>query len=334
MFRFKILNPMKLTLKAFGTIFVFTLLTLSTFQLSAQATNLREKQYQKADKENALQWQNELRAQLFDLLKMRDLVESDHKIDFNATQFNSEKKEGYTLKEIEINSTKSRRIKIILTIPDSDKNKFPAVICITGHGGDRYTVYNNEKIYKNFAAELAKKEYITISTNVGQHEVFESNRTLMGERLWDLMRCADYLESLPMVDKGRMGCAGLSLGGEMVMWLGAMDTRMKVNVSAGFLTNMDQMEQNHCMCWKFEGLRELVDFSDIYSMIAPRHLQCQNGMQEPLTAFTPELAKKALQEIKPIYKNFDKPNNVELIIHDGAHEIDLPTLLSFFESNL
>ena len=137
-----------------------------------------------------------------------------------------------------------------------------------------------------------------------------------------------------MVDKSRIGCAGLSLGGEMSMWLGAMDQRMKVTVSSGFLTYMDQMEQDHCMCWKFDGLRELVDFPDIYSMIAPRFLQCQNGLKEPPTAFVPELAKKALAEIEVIYQDFDQKNKVELIIHEGGHEIDLSPLLSFFENHL
>ncbi len=43
-------------------------------------------------------------------------------------------------------------------------------------------------------------------------EVYEDGRLLMGERLWDLMRCVDYLRSLPTVDSKRIGCAGLSLG--------------------------------------------------------------------------------------------------------------------------
>ena len=55
----------------------------------------------------------------------------------------------------------------------------------------------------------------------------EKDRTLMGERLWDLMRCVDLLLSLEdKVDRGRIGCTGLSLGGEMAMWLGAMDSRV------------------------------------------------------------------------------------------------------------
>jgi hypothetical protein len=302
--------------------------------LFAQDVPLRQKAYSSWRKSNADVWQSDLRSHLFDLLKLNDLMLDKEKPKLNPSLLKTGDSTSYSIKELEINSTDTRRIRLVLTIPKTARKDLPAIVCIAGHGGDRYTVYNNHKIYKSFATELARKEFITISADVGQHEIYESNRTLMGERLWDLMRCVDYLESLPMVDKSRIGCAGLSLGGEMSMWLGAMDQRMKVTVSSGFLTYMDQMEQDHCMCWKFDGLRELVDFPDIYSMIAPRFLQCQNGLKEPPTAFVPELAKKALAEIEVIYQDFDQKNKVELIIHEGGHEIDLYPLLSFFENHL
>jgi len=302
--------------------------------LFAQDVPLRQKAYSSWRKSNADVWQSDLRSHLFDLLKLNDLMSDKEKPKLNPTVIKTGDSTSYSIKELEINSTDTRRIRLVLTIPKTARKDLPAIVCIAGHGGDRYTVYNNHKIYKSFATELARKEFITISADVGQHEIYESNRTLMGERLWDLMRCVDYLESLPMVDKSRIGCAGLSLGGEMSMWLGAMDQRIKVTVSSGFLTYMDQMEQDHCMCWKFDGLRELVDFPDIYSMIAPRFLQCQNGLKEPPTAFVPELAKKALAEIEVIYEDFDQKNKVELIIHEGGHEIDLYPLLSFFENHL
>ena len=112
------------------------------------------------------------------------------------------------------------------------------------------------------------------------------------------------------------------------------DTRIRATVSAGFLTVMDQMEQNHCMCWKFDGLRERVDFADIYSLIAPRALLCQIGEQEPPTQFTPTLAKSAFSELQVIYEDMGVPDKAELYIHPGAHEIHLDTLVSFFEKYL
>lgn len=308
--------------------------TVGTKETTAQDVNLRQKEYTSCSKNDALKWQIEVRNKLFNLLKMNDLINNQVKLSVGSSVPITEDRTNYMIKELEINSTLTRKIKIIITIPKTKKKNFPAVVCIAGHGGDRFKVYENEEKYHVFATELAKREIVTISVDVAQHNIYEQNRTLMGERLWDLMRCVDYLESLPIVDNSRIGCAGLSLGGEMAMWLGAMDERIKVTVSAGFLTNMDHMEQNHCMCWNFDGLRELVDYSDIYSLIAPRFLQCQNGLKEPPTAFTPKLAEEALEEIKPIYMDYQKDDSVELVIHEGGHEIALLELLTYFDEHL
>ena len=319
----------------FSFMFTTYILLLSfNFQLIAQDVNSRQKKYTPCSKNDAVKWQREVRSHLFSLLKMDDLITDKEKPGLISSVLKTEDRTNYVINELEINSTVTRRIKIIITIPKTKKKNLPAVVCIAGHGDNRYSIYGKETIYHGFATELAKKEIITISADVGQHNVYEPNRSLMGERLWDMMRCVDYLESLPMVDKSRIGCAGLSLGGEMAMWLGAMDQRVKVTVSSGFLTYMDQMEQDHCMCWKFDGLREVVDYPDIYSLIGPRFLQCQNGLKEPPTGFTPKLAEEALKEIKPIYRDFKKGDNVELVIHKGAHEIALLELLAFFKEHL
>lgn len=224
---------------------------------------------------------------------------------------------------------------VLVARPDTGAGPFPAVVCIHGHSGNRMTPFDPAKTaYKEFGAALARRGFVVIATDVGQHEVREQGRTLMGERLWDLMRCVDYLQSLPEVDPARIGCAGLSLGGEMAMWLAAMDTRIAATVSAGFLTMMNQMEQNHCMCWKFDGLRELADFPDIYALIAPRPLQCQNGRQEPETQFTVALAEQAIKEIMPAYADLGAPENAVLHVHDGGHEIDLDAMTAFLATHL
>jgi hypothetical protein len=88
------------------------------------------------------------------------------------------------------------------------------------------------------------------------------------------------------------------------------------------------------MCWKLDGLRELVDFADIYALVAPRPLQCQNGLLEPPTQFIVPLARQALREIRPIYVDLGAPANVALDVHEGGHEIDLPALVAFFEERL
>lgn len=296
------------------------------------APKLRTMKYSSRSRGEAVAWQKELRGRLFGLLKMNDLLKA--KIPLGARLLASQERPEYVFQEVELNSTPGRRIKAIVTIPRGGTPPHPAVVSIHGHGGSRAVVYDRSNVYKGFAAALAESGYVTIATDVGQHEVYETGRTLMGERVWDVRRCLDYLESMPEVDKVSIGCAGLSLGGEMAMWLAAMDERVAACVSSGFLTLMDQMEHDHCMCWKFDGLRELVDFADIYSLVAPRPLQCQNGLAEPPTMFVVPLARQALKEIRLIYSDMGKPDNASLAMHRGEHEVDLPSLLAFFETHL
>ena len=312
---------------------VFILLGMGVSSLAAEP-GLRTMRYTSRTGEAAMAWQKELRAKLFQALKMDDLAAAESDLALEPQVISKVDKEKYTELEYEIRSTATRSIRVLVTFPKEASPPLPAVVCIHGHGGNRRVVHDNARIYKAFAAELAARGYVTIAANVGQHEVYEEGRTLMGERLWDLMRCVDFLPHLAEVDRDRIGCAGLSLGGEMAMWLGAMDTRMAATVSSGFLTRMDQMEHNHCMCWKFDGLRELVDFADIYAMTAPRPLMCQNGRKEPPSQFPPSIAEEAMKEIRVAYADMGKPDNVQFDVHDGAHEIDLPKLLEFFDRYL
>ncbi len=300
----------------------------------AQESSLREMKYTRCSADAAQQWRRDVRTRLFHLLKLDDLVTNRTEMALNPRVIRVTRKDAYQQREIEISATPQRRIPVLTTFPQRAKGPWPAVVCIHGHGGDRRSVHDKQSIYRGFAAELAAGGYATISVNVGQHKVYEDNRTLMGERLWDLMRCVDYMASLPEVDSNRIGCAGLSLGGEMAMWLGGMDTRVAATVSSGFLTRMDQMEKNHCMCWKFEGLRELVDFADIYALTAPRALLCQNGTKEPSSQFPPSIAREAMTEIRAAYADAGKPDKVALVVHDGGHQIDLSSLMAFFDKHL
>lgn len=316
------------SIKALAVILMFQM--IFSICKSQETDLLRSQKYKPGSSDEASLWQKKLRSAFAVLMKTDDLKA----VKLNPVIIKTEDRGSYILKEVEINTTLNRRIKVVLTIPTWKQTEFPAVVCMHGHGGQLYSVYQEETPYKGFATRLASNGYITIAATVSQHNIYEENRTLMGERLWDLIRCIDYLETLPQTDRTNIGCAGLSLGGEMAMWLGAMDTRVKATVSSGFLTKMDQMEKGHCMCWKFPGLRELVDYADIYSMIAPRYLMCQNGLKEPAADFTVALAQEALNEINLIYKDFGKPENVTLLAHPEGHVVDVASLMDFFGRTL
>lgn len=315
------------------------LITLTaTLTLADAAAPQRAQRYIPRHAGEAAAWQTKTRALLAEPLRITDLLNTP-RAPLAPETVSTADKGAYILDEITVQSTPGRRITLAVARPKGAESSRPAVIAIHGHGGSRMSPFDAKAqeragIYKEFGARLAEKGYIVVAPEVGQHEIYEPGRTLMGERLWDCIRAVDYAASLPEVDASRIGCAGLSLGGEMTMWLGAMDTRIAATVSAGFLTNMDHMEQNHCMCWKFDGLRDLVDWPDVYGLIAPRALMCQNGLKEPENDFTVPLARKALEQIKPVYADLNAPDNLTLHVHEGAHEIDLAPLLAFLDKHL
>jgi dienelactone hydrolase len=286
----------------------------------------------------AAAWQAESRSLLFRLMKIDDLQATRQPggatLPFDVKELRSEIRDKYVWKEIELASTTSRRIKAVVTIPN-DAGKHPTVVCIHGHGGNRNIVHDRKSLYRGFAAELAERGFVTIATDVGQHELADKNRTLAGERLWDLLRCADYAASLPEVDTNRMGCSGLSLGGEMAMWLGAMELRIKATVSSGFLTNVVNMRDGHCPCWEFPGLTDQFDFADTFTLIAPRALMCQNGQRETTGGgFPVDIAQRVMTEIQHNYAVFDRNANAKLDVHPEGHVFVVPTAIAFLEKEL
>ena len=305
-------------------------------------TDQRKRRFSATDRKQALAWQGESRKVLLELMALSDLIEADLPergrpgIALKPAVTSTTAEDDYTLYELGLNSTPARRIGAILTVPKAaSPRKCPAVVCIHGHGGDRRTPYAPAGAYRGFGLALAKRGYVTISTDVGQHKVHEKGRTLMGERLWDVMRCVTFLTTRPEVDAKRIGCAGLSLGGEMAMWLGAMDTRLAATVSSGFLTTVANMRRGHCPCWEFPHLTENFDFADIYSLIAPRPLCCQNGRKERAGGgFPVDVAEKAMGQIKACYAVFGQSDGARLVVHGEGHVIDLPSCLAFLDKHL
>jgi len=305
---------------------------------------LRALRFAATDAKSAHAWQESSRTLLLGLLNLADLVQQDQApnagIAFNVQILKTTSEDKFTRYDLVLNSTPGRRILAALTVPEG-KGPFPAVVCIHGHSADRRALYDRNYPYPYgphdiyaYGAELAARGYVTIGVDVAQHVVCEKGRTLIGERLWDLMRCVTYLTTRPEVDAKRIGCAGISLGGEMAMWLGAMDTRVVATVASGALTTVEHMRADSCACWNFPGLQESFDFADIYCLIAPRPLQCQNGMKETPDGFPVSLAQKAFAEIEPCYKALGAANNVQFVAHGGGHVFDLASGVAFLDSHL
>jgi hypothetical protein len=226
----------------------------------------------------------------------------------------------YSLEEMELSSLPDRRVHLWVARPKRmPENGLPAVLALHGHGGSGEGVVRGEGIYW-YGKALVQRGYLVVAPDIGQHELQHEDWTLMGERTWDSLICLDYLCSLKEVNGEKIGTVGLSLGGETVMYVAALDERIKIAVSSGWLTTISNMKRGHCPCWNFPGLEENFEFSDIFACLAPRHLVLEIGRKEKAPGgFPVEIAERAFEEIRRAYRVFGAEERCILDVHDGGH---------------
>ena len=266
--------------------------------------------------EEARKWQSAARDKLFALMmggKKPERVPLDPQVIQRIPQ------DGYTLEEITIQTLPDRRAHVWVAMPDSPKGKVPAALALHGHGGTGEQIVQGQGLYW-YGKALAKMGYAVIAPDIGSHDLQHADWTLMGERTWDAIRCIDYILARPEVDPKGVAVCGLSLGGETTMYVAALDERVKIADSAGWLTTIENTRNGHCPCWNFPGLEENFEFSDVFSLIAPRPLVCEIGEQEKAPGgFPVPFAQNAFKEIQRAYKAFGKENLAQLDIHSGGH---------------
>ena len=132
------------------------------------------------------------------------------------------------------------------------------------------------------------------------------------------------------VDPDRIGCAGLSLGGEMTLYLAACDPRIKVACVACFLTSFKGtfLKEAHCTCGYVPKMARDFEHVDIASLIAPNPLMIQAGNLDP--SFLVEDAMEAYTELLELYQMLDVANFVTLDVFEGGHEFHLDPVLAWF----
>lgn len=227
-----------------------------------------------------------------------------------------------------------------LVMPEGLGRPAAAVLCPPGHGGGMNQVVFEDSIYRRYPLELARRGFVALVPehigfgergnlpDVGEgthdlyyHSVLMLGGTAMGYMIWDLRRALDVLAGLPEVDPRRLACYGLSLGGETTMLLCAVDTRVGVVCTSGFLTSYRStfLRERHCGCGYVPGLALLLEHADIAALIAPRPLLVETGRGDP--SFLVKDAEAAVEELRPVYRLLGAEERLTLHVHDGAHEI-------------
>jgi dienelactone hydrolase len=155
--------------------------------------------------------------------------------------------------------------------------------------------------------------------------LFTAGITWPGVLLWDDIRTLDYLASRPEVDRNRIGCVGLSMGGYRSYLLAALDARIKAAVDVGWMTSFASQIKQHVIdtigfSFHINGLYRYLDFPDFAALIAPRALMVINGSQDQL--FAPDGVKAAFDKIARCYAKAGAPDRQRCRLFDAPHQFN------------
>lgn len=160
---------------------------------------------------------------------------------------------------------------------------------------------------------------ITIST------ILNAGACWPGIHLFEDRRSVDYLLTRPEVDPRRIGCGGLSMGGQRTIFLAGLDPRIKFALCVGFMSTIKSMLRNHIrghgIGFFVPGLVRLLDLPDVMSLHAPLPLLVQYNNHDRL--FSLDGQKAANRKLADVYAKMGFCENYSGQFYDGRHKFDV-----------
>ncbi|MBI3973357.1 MAG: hypothetical protein HY332_18965 [Chloroflexi bacterium] len=111
----------------------------------------------------------------------------------------------------------------------------------------------------------------------------------------------------------------MDLGGEMTLYLEALDERVKAAVISGFLNTFRQtfFEVEHCNCGYVPGILKYAEMGDIAALIAPTPLPIEAGKRD--TGFPLSGAQEGYSIARRAYELLGTPERCDIEVFDGGH---------------
>jgi dienelactone hydrolase len=293
------------------------------------------------------EWRGRLRKQLVELLGGFPVEVPS----LSPVLLESEDCGMYIRQRIQIQTYPRLYMPIYVLIPKESKGRLGAVIACHGHGyGSKDIVglnpdgtkkSENPGYQKDFAVELVNQGFLTIAPELfgfGDRKLKEDakaanscqrlstfllaiGQTMAGYRVFETLRCVDYILTREEVDAERIGCMGISGGGLVCSFATAIDDRISAAVVSGF-TNTFQasiLSMHHCVDNYVPGLSIVAEMPDLLSLIAPKPLLIEAGTRDPI--FPVHATKEAYEKLQNIYHLLGAVDNLELDLFEGEHEI-------------
>lgn len=294
-------------------------------------------------------WRSEVKEKLTELLgDMPEKVELNPRIEWE------EDRGEYIEKRIIYTAEEGVDVPCHLWIPKTTKTPAPAIICLQGHSSGMH-ISMNRSIYegdaeliaengdRDFAIQIVKEgyaalvleqrgfgerksdaylEFVPDALTTCWHPAMTAillGRTIIGERVWDISRAIDVLETLPEIDSEKIAVMGNSGGGTATYYAACMDERIKIAMpSCSICTYKDSIVVGrHCTCNYIPNIAKYVDMADLACLIAPRPLIMVSGEQD--TGFHIGGCRESAETIKKIYKKAGCGDKFRFVVGEEGH---------------
>jgi dienelactone hydrolase len=140
--------------------------------------------------------------------------------------------------------------------------------------------------------------------------------TGMTRMVWDAIRAADFVASLPDVDRKRIGCLGHSLGGKEVLYAMAFDKRYQAGVSSegGIGLGFSNWEAPWYLGAKIKQPGFNLENHEVLAMVAPRAFLLLAG-----DSADDDRSWSFIQAVRPIHELMGAPANIGWLNHHLGH---------------
>ena len=159
-------------------------------------------------------------------------------------------------------------------------------------------------------------------------------QTMIGWRVYDVMRAIDWIETRHELDARRVGCMGISGGGTCTTFASALEPRIRVAMISGYLNTFRDsiMSLSHCIDNYVPGILNWAEMYDVAGLIAPRPLFAESGRKDPI--FPIEASQASFARVKKVYDVFDAAPVLQQEIFDDVHTFYGVRGLPFLAKNL
>jgi hypothetical protein len=253
------------------------------------------------------------------------------------------------------------QIKGCMMIPPGEK-KLPSVIVAYGAGGSILNTCGWEmRTYHNdMGFQLARKGFVTIvyilrgmnhdGWDWGQPEWepleypnlvgYALLRGSCAMNIWvnDGLQVLKAVEQHPRVDATKIVFAGVSHGGQIAMYAGAIETqRIKGVLAMGSFASFEDLytSMHHWTGHAIPDIGSVGDMGDIAALVAPRPLMIQWGEYEKKLGKLAILRASSLAEfdrVKQVYERLEASQNIHKVLTAKAgHHFDVPAAVKFME---